>query len=72
MVHSTSKAIDLTFTVIRFADNEAILQSFQQKKKSINTKKKHVQSWNEKFMPVFLRLQQIIQAKEIHETVLFP
>jgi len=39
MVHSTSKAIDLTFTVIRFADNEVILQSFQQKQ-SIKTQKK--------------------------------
>ena len=72
MVHSTSKAIDLTFKVIRFADKEAILQSFQQKKKASTHKKKHVQSCNKKFTSVFLRLQQIIQAKEIHETVLFP
>ena len=34
-------------------------------------KNKHDQSFKKKFMPVFLRLQQIIQDKEIHETVLF-
>ena len=43
MVHSTSKAIDLTFTVIQFA---AVLSA---KKKASTHKKKHVQSCNKKF-----------------------
>ena len=51
-----------SFTDNRRSENIAVLQ---QRNKSVAVRKKKARSMNEMFSPNFLRLQRIIQAKEI-------